>query len=194
MRPGHPRDARKPVSGRSRRRRGALLVLAACLAGCGYTTGFQLAPEYGSVGVEVFANDSLEPDLERDLHLELTRSARNLLSAPVRPPGNADLVIRGRILNFRRRPGLRSGGNLLQETAVRIQVEAELWDRRSGETVAGPLTFERSVGYALDARGQELEALGRTLKNLADRVVLDLVPRLHAPDAARTGEPAPEPR
>lgn len=187
------RMSRSPMGKRSRRRRGALplLVLTAFLAGCGYSTGFQLAPEYGAVGIEVFANDSFEPDLERDLHLQLTRSARNLLSAPVRSPGNADLVIRGRILSFGRRPGVRSGGNLLQETAVRIQVEAELWDRRSGETVAGPLKFERSVGYALDARGQELEALGRTLKNLADRVVLDLVPRLHAPEEFGTGEPAP---
>ena len=128
------------------RRRGLLkgLVAAALATSCGWHAG--LTPEAGigrqveggpSVGVEVFDvhRDVLERDLEPILHTELTRAVTELVDAPLASPREATLLLRGEIVEYRRRGGIRSIDNRLLETAVRIRVRAELVRRSTGQRV-----------------------------------------------------------
>lgn len=157
-------------------------LLASLSAGCGFSTGIRLDPAVGSVGVEMFGNDSALTDLERDLHVQLSRSVRNISSAPLADPNRADLIIRGRIVSYLRRGGIRSRSNRLIESGLQIQVRSELWTA-AGVRVVEPSISRVNVGYTLDTPGNEREARERALKIIADRIVLDL---LSAAEALKT--------
>jgi hypothetical protein len=140
------------------------------------------------VGLEIFGNDTPEPDLELGLHRALTRATRNMLDARLMDPDQSLLVVRGRLIRFQRRAGLRSPENVWMEGGVWITAEAELVDPRRDVTLVGPLRAEANVGYTRTSREAEPDARQRALNNLAERLVLDLftVP------AAGTPESVPE--
>jgi hypothetical protein len=148
-------------------------ALGAGLAGCGYSTGQVITVERRSVGVEIFDNGSREPDLERDLHLVLSRSVRDLVHAPLVAPAEAELRLQGGILEYRRRGGIRSADNELLETGVGLTVEARLVDRE-GVVLATSRPGTVWVGYLVDEVEGEVDARDRALRNIADRIVLDL--------------------
>jgi len=151
-----------------------LAGLVTGLTGCGYTTGLTLGPDYHSVGLEIFGNDTPEPDLELGLHRALTQATRNMLDARLVDPTRSQLVVRGRLIRFQRRAGLRSVDNVWMEGGVWITAEAELVDPRRDVTLVGPLRAEANVGYARTNREAEPDARRRALNNLAERLVLDL--------------------
>jgi len=144
------------------------------LASCGYTTGLTLGPDYHSVGLEIFGNDTPEPDLELGLHRALTQATRNMLDARLLDPEQSQLVVRGRLIRFQRRAGIRSVKNVWKEGGVMITAEAELVDPRRDVTLVGPVRAQANVGYARTDRKAEPDALERALNNLAERLVLDL--------------------
>ncbi len=149
--------------------------LAALAAGaCGWSTGVTVPPEYRTVGVDLFRNESYLYDLERDLHQEMTRSVSSLVDAPLEDPARADLVVRGEIESYTRRGGIRSVDNRLLETGLYLRVHAELWDRARNQILVGPVPATVAVGYTLDIAGAEEAARRRALANLAEEIVLDL--------------------
>ncbi|MBM3990682.1 MAG: hypothetical protein FJ298_06700 [Planctomycetes bacterium] len=154
---------------------GSVLVALAASA-CGYRSGYT-PPGGSSVGVAFFENVSKERDLDRDFHLPLTDSVQRIVRAPLVAPDRARYRIDGRMLDFRRRNGIRSANNSLLETGVRITVEARL-ERRNPDT--GELEVLRRIevqderGYVQGDVGGEAGARARALRNLADRVVIDL--------------------
>ena len=180
--------ARRP----SRARFVALHAGLLLLAGCGYSTRFALGPRYTSLGIELFGNSSLERDVERELHEALVRSAANLVDARLVPVPRAGLILRGEVLDYHRRSGIRSRENVQLETALTVRVRAELFDPAAGVVVAGPLTEATQVGFTLDRRSaNESEARARVLANLAERLVLDLVAHVEAPPDERPPAVAP---
>lgn len=160
----------------------AMITLAASLVvsltGCGYRAG--LAPALGedrptsTIGIEIFGNESMVPNLERRLHAELSGSARRHTSLELIAPGSADLVIRGEILGFRRQAGARTGNNRAVETRDIVTVEATLMDRARGVAV-GRTRTDIGFGTAIDIPGREPEALDNALRNSADRLLLTLL-------------------
>jgi hypothetical protein len=104
-------------------------LLAALAPACGYSSGF-LVEDPRTVAVEIFQNDSKERDLESELHAELTESMNRMVHAPLVSPSGADLLVRGTLLAYERRSGIRSPQNVLLETGVRISVRAQLVRRR----------------------------------------------------------------
>ncbi|MBI5431662.1 MAG: hypothetical protein HZA52_02405 [Planctomycetes bacterium] len=155
------------------------LLLAALGLGCGYNTGFLVSKNVGSIGVEVFDNTSKVRDLEADVHDHLTESLRSRTEAHLVPPSLAELVIRGRVLDYSRRSGIRSRDNQLLETGVQIAVEAELVRRRADpdaqEEVLRRIQVEEESGFRLQEANGELDARDRVLRRLADRIVLELL-------------------
>jgi len=172
------------------------MALGSLLVACGYSTHLTVAIELGeieSIGVEIFGNDTLERDLERELHAELTRSVRNLIDADLVSPERADVVLRGKLTRFSRRGGIRSRDNELVQTGLLIAVEASLVELSSGESISGPLDVDVDVGFSLTGAGMEAESRRRALINLADRITLDLFtagairePPSEAPDTSPT--------
>ncbi len=148
-------------------------LLLASLGGCGWQTGLIAPDGVRSIGIEYFNNTTPEPDLEVAFAAVLGESLVTLVALPVRPPDGADLVIRGRIDEFRRRSGVRDEDNQLLESGVRIGVQAELVDRATGITLR---TSDARLwgGFAVDRTENELDTRVRVLRNLADEVILDL--------------------
>ncbi len=186
----------------------ARLLATAALVGaplsCGYSTGMRLPPGIETVGVEFFGNDSKVPDLEVDLHLAMTDSVDRLVSAPLVDPRRADMFLRGRILDYSKRGGIRSPDNKLLESGVGITVEAQLVrrgapaaegaaplpaapaapaprdDRKSlvalqpGEQLVRSMRVYQDFGFLVNQTGGEFGARSLTLANIADRIVLEL--------------------
>ncbi len=186
-----------------------LAALAAALAAaCGYRTGLTAPEGHQRVGVEVFGNDSKERDLERVFHEELTRSLTRRVDVRLVKVDKADLVLRGEIVDFRRRGGIRSIENELLEAGVQITVRARL-ERQGPEGVEvlretsyatdSGFNFDtppfNQDGIFLDPRAPpsghqnvrisntpgEFPARQRVLRNLADRVVLELFAPTESP-------------
>ena len=157
-------------------------LLGVLAPACGYRFGLTLPDRAETVAVEIFANDTRLRDLERDFHQELTQSLSRRVSARLVSVREADLVVRGRLIDFSRRSGIRSTDNELLESGVLIAVEARL-ERRRPEGEPELLTSASHVaesGYLLDdprligGTESELEARERALRNLADRLVMEL--------------------
>ena len=151
------------------------VLLAIVSSSCGFKTGLPLAEGYESLGIEVFSNDSLERNLEREMHAALTRTTKDLVDAELVTPGRADLVLRGKVLDYYRRGGIRSNENELVETGLTIRVEAWLWDTRTSQRIAGPFRTQTQVGYILDNSDNEPAARATAISNLAERIVLVLL-------------------
>ncbi|MCP5020951.1 MAG: hypothetical protein GY930_04160 [bacterium] len=165
-----------------------LAFLAFHLVSCAYRAGFKLPDRFSTYGVEIFANSSREPDLEKPLHTALTRSLADHAGARIVRPSRADAVIRGRILTSERRAGIRSPLNEWLESAKRLLVQAELLDGASGEPLAHARTFVE-VGFVFDEHGGESGARDYALENAAQRLVLELLQKLNALELQGTGEP-----
>jgi len=151
-----------------------LVLLPLLCAGCGYTSRSLVPENYGTVGVEIFGNASPVIDLEREMHAQITRSIRDLVDVRLVDPRQADLVMRGRIIDYRRRRGVRSPENKLLETGLIISVEASLYDRRKQAEVAAFRPAPIAVGYLVGDIENELEARARAIHNVAEQLVLDL--------------------
>ena len=172
-----------PSSSRGPRRATLAGFLGLLLAaGCGYSSGFQVAGEPRSIGVEIFGNESPERDLEIPLQDELTRALRNLSNAAVESPSRADVVVRGSIRTYHRRSGIRNEDNIQLETGVTIEVDAALYRRGSTVPERGPFRATESVGYliggaqdVIELRRNEREARERALRHIAEELVLDLL-------------------
>ncbi len=154
--------------------RTCMLLLAGCLSACGYRAGLELQGDFESIGIEMFGNDGPLPGIERELHSELQRSARNMLETPIRTPGQADVILRGRITTYGTRGGLRTGGNRLRSKGVRLVAEAELWTA-SGRKLKGPARASVQVGYLNGPLAADEQARLRAMKNVADFLLLKLL-------------------
>lgn len=166
-----------------------VLFVLACLAAtsCGYRAG--LAPGVPltvddpdgagrraarSIGMQIFDNETLMPNMERDFHRALTVSARRHTDLVVQSPGIADLVVRGSIKDFHRRRGSRTTGNRLVETQEFVTVRGQLVDRTSGR-VLGQATTTTQVGSAIDVSGRLPVQRQRAIENASDRLLLLLL-------------------
>lgn len=161
-----------------RRAAALLLSLAWVLAGCGWHAGL-VGPRAGqSVAVEVFSQrrDILERGLEPRLQDEVAAAVVELVRAPLVAPGTADLVVRGEIVDVRRRQGIRTTENQLAETGLLVSAHAMLVDRRTGDVLATSPIRHVWSGFAAGAEAPENEAAARQrgLRHLARTLVLDL--------------------
>jgi len=152
------------------------MLMLACLlvlGGCGYSTGLRISQNYDSVGVELFGNETLERDLEPQLQAQITDVLTELSDSRLLPPERARAVIRGKLVTYQRRNGIRSSDNRLLETGVTIEVEAGLYVRGSDTPLRTTRAYS-SVGYTLDQPGNEREARDRALRYIAEELVLEL--------------------
>ena len=154
------------------------LLAALAAAGCGYTPGLAPARPDGrpsrTIGISMFGNESLLPNLEWQLHQALSDAARRHTSLELVAPEVADIVIAGRVKAFRRQAGARTTGNRFVETREILTVEAFALDGDGGPRIART-DFEVGFGTAIDVPGREPAARANALRNSADRILLTLL-------------------
>ena len=177
------------------------IVLAAALAACGYHTGLTVPEGTRTIGIEFFGNEGPLRDVEVQLQSELAQAVERMVRVRIVDPTHADLVLRGRVLGYNRRGGIRSQDNKLLETGIQITVEATLVDtKRQFDSDGNPLpprvlrkaVTSTSSGYRIEEPDGERAARARAMRNLADRLTLDLfgaVAYEPTDPAAQTQEP-----
>lgn len=153
---------------------GLCLAIAGLAGGCGYSTGIRVADRVHSVGVTFFGNKTLEPDVERPLQDSFSSSIRSLTDVPISDPAHAEVVLRGDILEYKHRGGIRSSDNQLLETGLYIQVEAGLYDRQSDRALGPQRRAQVWIGYAVDDSKGESDARDRAIRYVSDELVLEL--------------------
>jgi len=164
------------------------VLAAACLAACGWHAGLGAPASARSVGVEAATRDGhvLERGLEPQLTDALSQAVEDWVDLPLVSPSKADLVVRSKVLEFRRRGGVRNRDNELIETAVFIRASAELYDRGLGRTRGSAEQAQEWSGFALDDPANEDAARLRALRQVAVALVLELF-EPNAPQASEAG-------
>ncbi len=153
----------------------------------GLGTAVREASATETIGIKIFGNESMLPNLERSLHSAFTDAARRHASLRLVSPTRADLFIRGRIADFHRGRGARTTENQAVETLEILVIEAELVDGTTG-AVLGRERVQPVVGSAIDVPGREIQARERALRNAADRLLLVLLAGLEY-GVTRPGDP-----
>lgn len=142
-----------------------LLAPLLALASCGYSTNMRLPDGYDTVALEVFENSTDLRNLEADLYQAMSQSMVQYVSAPLVAPGQSDLVIRGRIVEYRRRGGVRNEVNRLDETGVRITLEAHLYNKITGAQVGRTVRATKETGYIIGEGTLDLSTIDETRRN-----------------------------
>jgi hypothetical protein len=153
----------------------ASLALLLCSA-CGWHAGLGTPEGAHSIGVEAVERDGrvLERVLEPQLTDALSEAVVDWVDLPLVRPSQADLIVRGKVLEFRRRGGVRNRDNELVETAVFIRASAELIDRRTGKPAGPAVQAQEWSGFALDDPTNEDDARLRALRHVAVSLILAL--------------------
>lgn len=163
------------------------LLALALVASCGWHQGLlapEAAPHARTIGIKIFGNETMQPDVEADFAPHMSAAVLDYVQMDLAAPQSSDLVIRGTVIEFRRRNGIRSEDNELLEGSVRVEVTAELVTRLDQTVLATAQTglwAEYATGtVALSSPGiGEDPALQRLYRNLADRLVLELFDSVH---------------
>ena len=185
MRAGERTQNRMPLRGKF-----ALLILGLSLtlgvSSCGYTHGVLLPEEATSIGVAVFDNTSLFPEVEGEVFACMSTQASRMVSGRMLSPNRADLVVHGRILEYRRLGGAVDPQGRLLSSGVQVRLQAWIVDRRHGERIGQIVEVDRPVRYIFGAGEAEIGARRAALENLCQGVVLDL---LNQPDYRKASDP-----
>jgi hypothetical protein len=165
-----------------------LIVLALLiLSGCGYTTGSLLPAHLKAINVENFANKIPLTDEVSDsyryktyrplLEVDITRSIidRFIFDGHLRvvPHKDADLVLEGDLVDFRREPTKYGYDDAIDQYRIAIFVDIRLIDTTTGKVMWSENNFAGSDYYFTTGPQQKSEnaAVTGALDDLARRVV-----------------------
>jgi hypothetical protein len=136
---------------------GGLLLTAGC--GYGFKSG-QVREGLETVGVAFFENRSTEPDAE----IALTEAVIRLLiedrTLRIADEQVADAILYGTIRRYTFREAFFGENRQAEEYRVDIEVEVQMVDRRSGETIVGPERVKGTGSFFLED-GPEAEEQAR---------------------------------
>lgn len=163
------------------------LLLNLLVAGCGYTTHSLLDPNFKTIYVDNFVNDikiSAEQSNVRmyrgyrpGMETELTKAVINKFlydgNLKIAAESKADLILRGRLLDYKREP-LRYDDNMnVQEYRVKLIVNLILEDARAGKVVWEEKSFAGETTYRTDGPSVKTEdaAINDAIADLSRRIV-----------------------
>ena len=158
----------------------SVLLCAWLAAGCaGYRIGPVSNPGYKSVAVPVFKNKTLIPQLEAQITNGVIKRLQADGTLQVDSKENADVILVGEIVRYRRQElrTSRDDSNQPREYRITIEARVEAHDRVSGMTVLKPTTVSGNAATFIgsDLQTAEYQALPFIADDLAQRVVSLLV-------------------
>lgn len=133
------------------------LLGAMSLAGCGYSTHSSLDPQYRTISVNAFQNQSAEYDLQAPLTNAVIRKFITDGRLEVVPAEEADLILDGVILNYSLRGLIYDEQDEVTQFLCVVLAGARVSERKTGKVLwedpqmAGETTFyTRSSGQSSD--------------------------------------------
>jgi outer membrane lipopolysaccharide assembly protein LptE/RlpB len=174
-------------TGYAKRIAALLLTMPFLLSGCGYTTKSLLPSEFKTVQVENFVNKiNVAADMtdarmytgyRPGMETEVTRAVIDRFlfdgNLTIAKGPDADIMLKGELTDYRREALRYDANAAVQEYRVRIVVDLELINARTGKTVWKEKNFEGETTY--DTGGAlaktESAAISDAIKDLARRIV-----------------------
>ncbi|HUI07595.1 MAG TPA: LptE family protein [Verrucomicrobiae bacterium] len=153
-----------------------LLLTALFAAGCaGYHVGPVAQRNFRTIAVPMFRNRTLRPQLEAQITNAIIKGLQQDGSLRIEPEANADVVLDGKIVDYRRTAlrSQRSDTEVPREYGIAITVLVEARDRRTGEIVLKPteLTGRSDVFIGADQQSAEEQVLPLIADDIGHKVV-----------------------
>ncbi len=151
----------------------AACSIALALAGCGYTLGFKAPPGVRTIAVPVFYNATFP--LRREVEFDLTSAFRQEIQARtslriVDSAANPDLIVRGRIVDFRERVVAETRRDVKTESNIVSTVDLEIENYVAGtmhkQRVTDVQPFSIEAGETFDVGRQ------RAIRNIAEKLLV----------------------
>ena len=174
----------------------AILATAFFLAGCGYSLradGEPVGIELESLAIPMFSSTSSEIGFEADFTKVIRQEFISHGRVPLVPEEQAQAVLIGKIQDVRADPlnyrsqdytigGYTSTYEVTRSRKLRVRVEIQLVDRRSGKVVWREAGMEDQANYTvsgdpLEMRYSERQALEKIASRLAKRIYLRTMER-----------------
>jgi len=163
------------------------LVLALGLSGCGYTTHSLIASKYKTIYITPFVNKvdvASEANIANQYRIYkpmiesgITQYVTNqyLSDGNIRPVkyGQADLILKGEVVEFRKDPLRYDSANEVSEYRINLVVNISLWDSDENKLIWQENNFTGDTTYfALGPESKtEDAAVVDALKDLSRRIV-----------------------
>ncbi len=147
------------------------------LWGCGYSLDYRLPPGASTIAVPLFINDTFP--LRREIEFELTSLFRQELQsrAKVRivdSAANPDLVVRGRIREFREWVIAENRSDQKSESSVVAHVELEVENYMDDPGTVRTERVYASEPFSIQSGESFQDAQRRALRNIAEKLVIAL--------------------
>jgi hypothetical protein len=173
-----------------------LLLLNLLLAACGYqfrADGEPVGIELESLAIPLFSSTSSEVGFEADFTKVIRQEFISHGRVPLVPEEKAQAVLIGKIHEIRADPltyrsqdfavgGVTSTYTVTKSRKLRVKLEVQLMDRRSGKVIWREAGMEDHASYSvsgdpLETRHSERQALERLADRLAKRIYLRTMER-----------------
>lgn len=160
-----------------------LLAVVCLLSSCGYTTKSTLPSRLRTIHIEAFENKiDYASEGRRNLYLPLLEvKVRNAVVDRFLFDGNlraaeadrADLILKGKLIQYQRVPLRYSGNNDTEEYRVEIVVGLELWDTENEVLMWQETRFGGDATYFISGSQATTEdsAIDEAIEDLARRIV-----------------------
>lgn len=179
------------------------LVVGTVAAGCGYTTQSSLPPEYQTIAVSPFYDESREYDLQAPLTNAVTRKFINDSRLDVVHPDQADLLLEGVILDYQLKGLTYDQEDRVTQYLLVITAGVRVTDLHSGEIIwedrlmAGETSYyTRAAGQSSDRLRGNAEVFLPTVRSFAsdeeNRAAAEALEQLASDIFYRTVEPWPQ--
>lgn len=173
------------------------------LAGCGYTAQSTLDPQYQTIAVSPFFDESREYDLQAPLTNAVTRKFIHDTRLDVVHPDKADLLLEGVILDYRLKGLTYDRNDDVTQYLLVITAGVRVTDLRSGEVLweeqvmAGETSYyTRAAGQSSDRLRGNAEVFLPTVRSFAsdeeNRAAAEALEQLASDIFYRTVEPWPQ--
>jgi len=164
------------------------LVAAVLFSGCGYTTRSMANSKCRTIHIEPFLNKvniTNEADTANKYRLyrpmietDITRyvSNRYLFDGNLRPIGegsNADLILKGEVIDFRKDPLRYDNGDNVSEYRINLVVNISLWETKENKLIWQENGFTGDTTYFATGTQSKTEdaAVTDALNDLSRRIV-----------------------
>jgi len=179
------------------------LLGLALLAGCGYTSQSSLDPQYQTIAVAPFYDETGEYDLQAPLTNAVIRKFIHDTRLDVVHPDRADLLLEGVILDYSQKGLTFDRNDEVTQYLLVITAGVRVTDLRSGEVLweervmAGETSYyTRAVGQSSDRLRGNAEVFLPTVRSFANdeenRAAAEALEQLASDIFYRTVEPWPQ--